>query len=223
MKRAVLVVALLASMAALAQVMLTYPGRLLSGGGSGAGQQEVDVFFGDSITYGYTFDAEPYPARTAALTGRTSLNFGKGGDTAAGAYERWQLYGKTLPRVRWLVILIGTNNLTAGNTGAATWATVQAWIEEALAAGQRVAVWSILPRGGWAGHTPSIETERQAFNAALAAYVAAHPNVKLLDGQVLAASGDPTLLDNIYNWADGLHVNGLAYALMAMRSAEAMQ
>lgn len=220
MRRAGLLLALLVAGLASGQATLTYQGQLPTGV-AGASTPAVDLCYGNSITYGLTFDALPYPARLEAITHHKCLNFGKGGDTAAGAYARWQDHGKNLPGIEWLYIEICTNDFTAGATGTSCWDTVQTWIEEAVAAGQRVAVWTVLPRGGWGGHTEGIEAARTAFNNALRAYVLAHPEVKLIDAELFMkepASSPPRLKD-AYNWGDGIHVNGDGYEEMAIQAA----
>lgn len=174
------------------------------------------VFVGTSLTYGYTFDSTPYPARTGAALGVKVANMGVGGDRMAAIYQRWQLYAKNFP-YRAVVIEGCTNDLDMdGTTGAACWTTTQTFIEEAVAAGQTVVLVPIPPRWGHINWTNGEETQRVAFNAAATSYVDAHPAVLMVDVNTVLGNGStPPGLNPAYDWADHLHLNAAGMQALA--------
>lgn len=181
-----------------------------------APQKTKLVFVGTSLTYGYTFDSTPYPTRTGTALGVKVANMGVGGDRMAAIYQRWQLYAKASP-FRAVVIEGCTNDLDMdGATGAACWNTMRTFCEEAEAAGQICVLVPVPPRWGHINWTNGEETERVALNTALAAYVAAHPAVLMVDVDTVLGNGStPPGLNPAYDWADHLHLNAAGMQALA--------
>jgi lysophospholipase L1-like esterase len=193
---------------------------LLTAGVVGAAPRAF-VSAGTSLTYGYAHDATPYPARLATLMGVPAVNMGIGGDRLATIIARWQTYAKPFP-YRWSVLEGGTNDLHFDSANGTTlWATFQAWVEEALAAGHRVVIVKIPPRWGSAGWTADMETQRLAFNAAADAFVAANPSVRKVDSDTVLGTGSPVALQASFDYGDDLHLNGTGMQALAaaVRSA----
>lgn len=81
-------------------------------GSDGAG---VVVCLGDSITQGVPGSGTPFPARLAALTGRTVINAGVGGQqSSAGASRAQSVITANKPTT--MTILYGANDITQGHT-----------------------------------------------------------------------------------------------------------
>ena len=171
---------------------------------------------GTSLTYGYSFESVPYPARLETLSGTPVVNLGIGFDRIASIHTRWQLYCKPFPYRR-LVLEGGTNDLDLdGTTGAALWLTVKSFIEEAQANGQQVVLVLIPPRGGSSGWTAGEETERLAFNSAARDYQATHPTLILIDSDgVLGDGAVPPALQTAYDYGDHLHLKAAGMQALA--------
>jgi lysophospholipase L1-like esterase len=176
------------------------------------------VAVGDSITNGHSFDASTYPARLETLLGAPVENMGIGGETAAQARTRWQNYAENYP-YKGVIIEIGTNDLAASTAGATVWATVDAWIEEAQAAGQRVVLCTVFPRNGSAGWTGAMETQRQAFNTSARAKAAGDPTIILIDGDTVL-SDDGVTLRAAFDYGDAVHLDGDGFQALAEAIAD---
>lgn len=181
---------------------------LLSLSASAASKPAV-VCDGTSLTFGYSQATPTFPQRLATATGRPVANLGIGGARLAAIVLRWQTYAKTFP-YGVLVAEGGTNDLALDSANGTTLAaTFTAWIDEALAAGQRVVAVTVFPRAGSPDWDNTKETERLAFNAAVRAYVVLHPQVMLVDGDVLLGDGAaPPALRGAVDYGDHLHLNG---------------
>lgn len=174
----------------------------------------ADVAVGDSLTFGYAVATIPYPVALSGLTGSPVTNLGVGGCRASAGYDRWQRYAKNFP-YRFCIIFIGTNDLDFDSaTGASVFATVQTWIEEAVAAGQQVIGCTITPRDGSSGWTEAKEEERQAYNTLLRAYGAAHPEAQIVDLDFVV-SDDGLTVKAAHNYGDNLHFNNAGFAAVA--------
>jgi lysophospholipase L1-like esterase len=221
LKRAALLICL-AALPALAQFTPRFVGQSPNGSvGTAASHRSVIVAPGDSITYGLVCDGTPYTTRLASATGRTVLNLGESGNTLNLIRARWESQGN-YPDVEWAVLEGGVNDLRQGATGAATWALMKSFIEAAKAAGQRVAVFTILPFAGSPGATEQMETERLAYNASLRSYAASH-GVVVIDGDTfLSDGGTPPQLPAADNCGDLLHPNGAGNQLMADHAKTAL-
>jgi lysophospholipase L1-like esterase len=219
MRRGLAFLLTLAASAAPAQAMSSYPGGAALG--LAYAPRTLVVAPGDSITWGLGYDSTPYTARLATMTGRTVMNMGQGGNLLQLIRERWEREGN-FPAVEWCLIEGGVNNLRAGWTGADTWAETRTLLEDAHAAHQRAAVFTIFPFGGMAGFTADMEVQRQAYNAALKAYATAH-GVVVIDGDAFLSDGSspPQLLAGV-NWGDGLHLNGTGFQALAEHAQLAM-
>lgn len=167
------------------------------------------VAVGDSLTNGYAFTTKPMPEWVEELVGVPVDNMGIGSDVAANMRTRWQQYAS--PYLYAVLIMEGcTNDLAAGTSAAACWATLQAWLADAKAAGQRVVICTVFPRGGSSGWTADMETQRQLLNAFIRTEAATNINVRLFDGDVVL-SDDGVNLKPSFNYGDHLHLNPLGH------------
>lgn len=162
---------------------------------------------GDSLVYGYAHDAVPMPKRLAAELGVPVVNMGVGGDTAANISARLTAHGLPYPFVG--VILEGcTNDLFAGGTASACWTTMEAAADAVRARGMLVVLCTVFPRGNSPGWTAGMETERDAYNTAVRAYVEAHFSEALLFDADEELSDDGHILRPAFDSGDHVHLGG---------------
>lgn len=160
----------------------------------GAAEDHI-VFLGDSITHGGLWD-EWFPDLPV-------LNRGIGGETSAQVLDR---VGAAINRPRAVLLLIGTNDLSAGIPAAEIVARIAAIVREVerLAPGAFLCVQSVMPR------TRQFANDIVDLNNALQDVVAAAPdNVVYLDLWPVLATPDGRLRDEFS--IDHLHLNGAGY------------
>jgi lysophospholipase L1-like esterase len=168
--------------------------------------------FGDSITAGPTEYrwSDVLTGHGAAVvnagvggTGLTRVGFFHG---ASGAARAQALLVE--PGLTDLVVLIGTNDLSWGVAPADFLTALDSVAKEA--ANRHVQVWvcTLPPRGGSAGWSPSMESARQAVNAALRGQWLATDGVRVIDTEPTVADPlDPQQLNPLYDAGDHLHPN----------------
>lgn len=177
---------------------------------------------GDSITLGRAQAEFGYPDRLKTLEPTWGVaNFGEGGDYVDRMAARYSIVisGRGFTD---LVFLGGTNNASRGDDPAAVLLQASALWDSVRADGLRLYVCEIMPRGGFPGHTPTIQAFIEAFNAGIDAYVSAHPEATKVPLYSLMESGvTPDALDAAFFY-DGLHVNQAGQDFIALKVQEAM-
>ena len=88
------------------------------GGDFGDNDRNLVVCIGDSITQGYACEGAPYPSRLAAYSGKTVLNYGVGGSTAA--YGAGVIGSALARKPGYACILYGANDCIAGVSAETT-------------------------------------------------------------------------------------------------------
>lgn len=142
----------------------------------------------------------------AASATRVVDMFGVSGATIGNCRTQWDTYRRA--RDTRLVIQCGVNDIGAGSTGAATWALMAAYIEAVQTQGVEVIATNIMPFGGSAYDTAPKETQRLAFNAAMATYCGTHPALICVDAESAVWNpADHTELDPSFDSGDHLHMN----------------
>jgi hypothetical protein len=124
---------------------------------------------GDSITFGGPTRMNiPYPAVLDLLLfpTRCSGNNGIGGDTIAQIQTRY-LAGVKGKGFRGIVLMGGINDLLTSQTAAATFATWNAIVTDALAAGMKVIGVTVTPCKNCSTWSAPEQVEIAAFNAAV--------------------------------------------------------
>jgi lysophospholipase L1-like esterase len=205
----------------------------LSGTGLVCSSETRVAALGDSITGNAAdqFGPSSYPELLETGLGGTAKvrNFGLGGDTAVGAASR---YASTIRGRGWniVVIEICTNDFTAGATGAACWATVEALADDILEeSGTRLILSTVMPRAGSVNYDATMQDNIDDFNLSVVAYVAAkaltHPGrVRLADLHL--ATRDPSAPDELlpaYDYGDHLHPNAAGLQAIADTVLAAIQ
>jgi lysophospholipase L1-like esterase len=179
-----------------------------------ASPKRAYVAMGDSITNGHAFDASTYPARLEALLGVPVENMGVGGELAASINTRFTAYVLPYP-YRGVIFEECINDLIAGTSGATCWTATQAAADAARAAGMTVVLVTAIPCGNYAPWNGTKETQRDAYNTALRAYVAAHPSDTFLVDLDLVVSDDTDTIKAAYDYGEGLHLNGAGFQAVA--------
>lgn len=205
----------------------------LSGTGLVCSSETRVAALGDSITGNAAdqFGPSSYPELLETGLGGTAKvrNFGLGGDTAAGAASR---YASTIRGRGWniVVVEICTNDFTAGTTGAACWATVEALADDILEeTGVKLVLATVMPREGSTNYDSTMQDNIDDFNTEVAAYVAAkaltHPGrVRLADlNTALRDPSSPNALLPAYNYGDSLHPNAAGLEAIADTVLAAIQ
>jgi lysophospholipase L1-like esterase len=137
------------------------------------------------------------------------INVGVGGYTAAQIKAVWEAEynGRGCTHA---VVLVGTNNLSAGTSAASTFTDIESLVASIRADGSgdpngiNVTVLTVPPRGGSASWDGTKETQRLALNALILA-MGADANVSL---ESMAGSGNPVEMAAAYRTSDLLHFNG---------------
>jgi lysophospholipase L1-like esterase len=179
------------------------------------------VAVGDSITYGYAHDATPYPKRLATLLGENVVNMGVGGEVAATINTRATTHALAYP-FKGVIIEECINDLIAGTAGATCWTATEAVADSFRSAGFLVVLVTAIPCGNYASWSGAKETQRDAYNALLRAYVAAHPADTFLVDLDTAVSDDGNTIRAADDYGDGLHLNGTGMQNLAQSAADAI-
>lgn len=172
---------------------------------------------GDSLVAGGPILGTGNPNWTQILqTGRLGTskalaanNAGVGGTTSAQALSLWtaSYRGKGYTH---LVILTGTNDLSAGTSAATVLANIQSIITSAQsdtsgrAGGVIVTVLTVPPRGGSTPWDSTKETQRLSLRTSILALTGVTP----VDLESMAGTGSPVEMAVAYRTADLLHFNG---------------
>jgi acyl-CoA thioesterase-1 len=180
-----------------------------------AGNENRVVFFGDSITEGWSRDGGFFP-------GKPYVNRGIGGQTTPQMLVRFRQDVIALhPKV--VVILAGTNDI-AGNTGPATPEMIEgnlaSMAEIASANGIRVVLSSILPAFDYPWR-PGLQPAPKiaAVNEWMKEYATMHQLV-YLDYYTPMVDARPGLRSEY--GADGVHPNQAGYAVMVPLAEKAI-
>lgn len=174
------------------------------------------IISGDSIGWAKTIcPSTPWDGLLeATLQARNSraevVNISKDGTRITAIRPRWEQLTRALTDTpfpyRAVIIWGGTNDLSAGTSGADVWDELRTQAEEAHAAGYIVIVLGIPPRGGSAGWDATKETERLHVNSEAAAYAAANTWFKFIDtDELLGGTGNPLELSALCDSGDNLH------------------
>jgi lysophospholipase L1-like esterase len=204
---------MLASSLGLAAALLT----ACDDGGGGDKQADIGdnragvvVALGDSITNGVCVPAgAPYPARLAALEGKTVINAGVCGDTAQGGRSRvGGLLAKHKPEA--LLILLGANDVIKSKPASATLEDLRAIVQAAKANKTRVLLANLPPMiTDHSGFGPAVTALNPQINA-----LAKAEGVRLVNLAGLFAN-KPELLQK-----DGLHPSDSGTQLIAVGFAD---
>ena len=177
----------------------------LAGAAFVAGAEEeptVYTAFGDSLTVGEGASAGYPPRLNAMLNDQRGpskvINRGRGGETTAGGLSRLPgVLASDKPKV--LLLMEGTNDVTAGTSENATIGNLEAMVRLAQGAGVRVIIATLPPRGDMrqnASHRVSAGINE----------LAGRTGVSLVDME--AAVSRSNLVDNV-------HFNNAGYQQMA--------
>ena len=160
---------------------------------------------GDSITKGISGGGGmPYPHKlestlSALYPGVYQVgNYGVGGATIANMQTTYNSSIKNKGFVR-LLLMGGVNDLVAGTTAAVIWATMDAIITDALAAGIIVCVSTVLPFKGYDSNA-SHNAERATLNSS----IMGRATILKYDGYTDADDGTGTM-KAAWGSPDGLH------------------
>lgn len=182
-------------------------------GNPGAAGKYAAANLGDSITMGFNANANQSSFSTqianADFNNRYWFMAGKGGLQAAGLSTFWTTWG-TNQNLTKATVMIGVNDMIAGFTGAATWATIQTMLDSMRANTlTRIVLCTVTPFGLNSGWSSAKETQRLALNTSITNYANAHgPQVKLADASTLLQDGvTPANMAAAYDSGDGLHPN----------------
>ncbi len=177
------------------------------------------AWVGDSIVAGNNAGTTPVtpPSNLQALLGRAVFNKGIPGDNLTQCRTRWTAGVQTRGYVT-LIWSCGTNDLIT-ITSAAMWAITLPTIQEANAAGMKVILTTILPKGGAPGWNQTPMQDRlEEYNTLIRNYCVANPTLATcVDAYATfgGQGGDPKVMQLIYDSGDGVHPNAVGSALLA--------
>lgn len=133
------------------------------------------VWLGDSLCVGLTSAGIYSPPGSLENTTRRRVWNGCVGAAAVtvGSWRIGDTYAKYASKgYNTLVYGGGTNDLSSSVSGATLATATQSLLSDALAQGHSLVVVGVLPRGGSAGWTLAMETERVAYNTAMQTWCA---------------------------------------------------
>lgn len=162
---------------------------------------------GDSITQGTTGGSVGFPEGLAYLRGpcHAALNYGWYGGTIAQIQTAYQ---SAIGKASYDSITVegGVNDIRAGTSAAATWATYKAIVDDALGRGMSVYALTVMPCGGFASCAGK-DSIIQAMNASIAGYAPpAASRYHVVDTYTLLTDGSGNLA-SAYDSGDHLHPN----------------
>ena len=143
-------------------------------------------------------------------------NYAVYGVTATYARDtEWTLQAK-LHGHDTIVVLVGTNDIFAGDSGAVVFGRIQTILDEARNAGKRVVPVTLLPRGASAGWTGAMQTALTDLNALIMAYCSTYSSSGVVCVDAYNSSlRTGTNLNATYDSGDGLHPNAAGTAYLA--------
>ncbi len=172
---------------------------------------------GDSLSTGPGGPTTPWPQGVDGLLGSTwgVYNYAIGSTTAVNLLNVSFPMMKHSRMFRYVVMMIGLNEIAGGTTGATAWTNQQAVIAAAQAAGATVVLvtptpWKYATTTTWtAGKQTHYDTLLTSMRGAGLAYYDANP--------VFAKAGDVEGLEPSYNIAtlDGVHLNQAAHTIIS--------
>lgn len=155
------------------------------------------VCFGDSITFMASSRADRgYPSILDEALFSRGMSVGNNGISGGGfqnARDAYDLFHRN--RGLWgASLLVGVNDIAAGETSAATFAGINALVEEMLADGLRVVLSTILPWKTGGGWSIANQAKTEEVNASIRA-LAGTANLRVIDGYAeFGQVDDPALL-----------------------------
>lgn len=170
----------------------------------GDNDPNVWVAFGDSITSGLDGESEPYPPRLARLTGKTVINEGYSGETAAEGVSRiWGLLNNYNPGR--IMILYGVNDIMHNADYGEIVSNLRTMVQAAKENKTMVAIATMLPmidrhNGIYQGSIEEVNYQIRIM--------AAEEGVRLVDLEPLFGTGAGLQLD-------GLHPNDAGNEIIA--------
>lgn len=176
----------------------------------------------DGVRVGWPGDSlsQFVPGFWMGSTGKFAANWSVSGSVIAQCIQQWRTY-HTGQDTR-VFFLCGVNDILNTGSGATAWAAYKAAVDEIAATGAEVVYSNLAPFGTYSGYTAAKETERLAFNAAMASWCSGHPTQKCVD--LNTAMWDPANHTNLlpaYS-GDGLHWNATGQAAAATAIAAVM-
>jgi hypothetical protein len=138
-----------------------------------------------------------------------AVNGGVGGYTVAQAKTLYESDYKNKGCTH-IVIMVGTNNLSAGDSAATVLAALESLVASAQEdtsgnpAGADVTITTVPPRGGSASWDATKEARRLSLNTSILALTGVTP----VDLEGMAGTGDPVEMAAAYRYTDLLHYNG---------------
>lgn len=178
------------------------------------------VCFGDSLTLASGRADRSYPSvmdECLFPDGFSVGNNGVSGGTFQNMTDVYQTYYKD--RGLWAAcLLVGVNDIAAGTSAAATYAGINALIQEMLVDELRVVVSTILPWKNGGGWTAPRQTITLAVNASLLALNGTNRKLLVMDGySEFGDADDSALLGRQYQEVvgDGLHLGSYGCQALA--------
>ena len=176
------------------------------------------LYVGNSLTSGGT-GGERWPNKLTPLpAGITNVVYAISGSNAASSLAQWRAYRPPYPAR--IFVLSGINDIIAGTSAAATFASLSTMYAEAKAAGVNVVAMTHPPFGNYVSWSAPKQAELEALNALVMA--STDVDVKVDFYAVMGQGGTPEDLAAIYDSGDGLHPNDAGTAFMAATVATAL-
>ena len=180
-------------------------------GDVGSNNPDVYAAVGDSITAGGNRGGDPYPPRLAAMTGKTVINHGVGGESTGAALNRiGSILANDKPGA--MLILLGANDLIQGGSMNDAVANLRSIIQLAKANNTIPVVATLLPMRNvhalWAGGARELSARIRDL--------ASSESARLVDLEAEFGSREGLLLD------DGLHPNDAGNQLIALAFRDAL-
>lgn len=184
------------------------------------------VCFGDSITFMAAARADrgypPWLDEKLYTLGFSVGNYGISGGGYVNAKDAYDLFHRN--RGLWgACVLVGVNDIAAGETAATVFAGINAFVQEMLTDGLYVFVSTILPWKSGGGWTAPRQVVTEDVNASIRALADTHARLFVVDGyNELGQVDDPTLLrrDLQEVTPDALHLGSNGAEMLAQLFAD---